>query len=97
MEYMYIPIYTVMTEVITCYKPLGCTFSRFYIVAAGPTAGQGVAVARNLLGSDGTDWLPKDDFLAMHRAGGHEIWVNYYPYIPIHPHTEPYNYIYISG
>lgn len=34
----------------------------FYIVAAGPKPGQGVAVARNLLGSDGTDWLPKDDF-----------------------------------
>lgn len=34
---------------------------RFYIVAAGPKAGQGVAVARNLLASDGTDWLPKDE------------------------------------
>eukprot|EP00435_Cladocopium_sp_Y103_P057794 s163_g20.t1 len=33
----------------------------FYIVAAGVAPGQGVAVARNLLGSDGTDWLPKDE------------------------------------
>jgi len=41
---------------------------RFYIVAAGPKAPQGVAVARNLLASDGTDWLPKDE--AWHRAGG---------------------------
>ena len=38
-------------------------------MAAGPKPGQGVAVARNLLGSDGTDWLPKDE--AWHRAGGH--------------------------
>ena len=34
----------------------------FYIVAGGTEASQGVAIARNLNGSDRTDWMPKDDF-----------------------------------
>lgn len=34
----------------------------FYIVAAGPEPRQAVAIARNLYGSDGTDWLQKGDF-----------------------------------
>ena len=41
---------------------------RFYIVAAGTEPTQGVAIARNLLGCDGTDWLPTDDAWPM-RSG----------------------------
>ena len=58
---------TTITSASTCTPPVSKLAAnsqlglRFYIVAAGTEPGQGVAIARSLLGADGTDWLRGPD------------------------------------